>query len=364
MDYHNYKAEDFVLDESFRRWVSGTDEESHIFWSQWLDEHPEKAATVAQAIELLKQLPVQQDQLSVWQRTALTQAIEDGIDRWEASTQKAHPPSTIPISAYAMARQKIEAQSLRKFRTVSLLVKGAACAIFAIGMAYLAYRSFPEPPPVIVYEQVVKEAPAGRKLTVFLDDKSQVMLNAASKITFTRPFHPDHRTVTLEGEAFFEVAEDSLRPFRVVSGELTTTALGTSFNIAAYPQHDRIQVSLTSGQVKVDCQPQAEAYYLKPGEQVDYDRKQQRIAKSSFNTDDVLAWKAGVIHLKNADQATVIETLERWYGVPIVVQGTSATAWDVTAKFNNQSLKSVLTSLSYTMGFDAEITKDCVFINY
>ena len=50
MDYKQYSVEDFILDATFRKWVLDPDKDSHMFWRQWLDEHPQKAATVAQAM--------------------------------------------------------------------------------------------------------------------------------------------------------------------------------------------------------------------------------------------------------------------------------------------------------------------------
>ncbi len=381
MDYQQYSVEDFVLDETFRKWVLDPDHDSHIFWRQWLDDHPQKAETVAQAIALLRQIAVQQDKLSEPQISSITQAIEKGIDQWEEAGRKpVKQEKTIPISAYAMARQKRDASLPKRRRSNAWFVKIAACLVFVLGMLYVAYQEVlhQQLPPEMVYEQIVKETLHGQKLTVFLADGSQVTLNAGSRISFTKPFHPDRRIVTLEGEAFFEVAKDSLHPFQVVSGALTTTALGTSFNIAAHPEDDHIKVSLASGTVsvtpvsvapvEVDDQQAAEkqeaVYYLIPGEQLGYDKAQHRLTKQLFDTNQVLAWKEGVIYLEHADQHTVVKTLERWYGIQIEIEGKSLITWDVSAKFNNQSLKSVLTSLSYTMGFVFEIKEDRVFIKY
>ncbi|MEQ9442937.1 MAG: FecR domain-containing protein [Cyclobacteriaceae bacterium] len=372
MDYKHHRVEDFVLDETFRKWVLDNDKESRLFWNQWLEDHPHKAETVAKAIELLKQLPVQQDSMNEQEKLSIMQAIEDGIDQWEATVQ--NPPKqekVTPISAYAMAQQKLRVSLPKKHRVGSWVLKVAACIIFCIGMIYVAYQVSPHENVQhgVAYELVVKENPMGQKLTVFLADGSRVMLNAGSKISFLKPFQPNQRIVTLEGEAFFEVVKDSLRPFRVISGALTTTALGTSFNIMANPQDDRIQVSLTSGKVKVDYQAtttehKPEVNFLLPGEQLAYEKEGHVLTKHRFEADKVLAWKEGVIYLENADQATVVRTLERWYGIQIEVTGHSSTIWDITARFNNQSLKSVLTSLSYTMNFDFEIKEDHILIKY
>ncbi len=371
MNYQQYSVEDFVLDKSFRKWVLDPDKDTCLFWNNWLDEHPEKAETVARAIELLRQIPVQEDILNAQEILSLSQSIEKGIDHWEKTKKKpAGQNKPIPINAYAASRQKLNTSSPKKYRLKPLIFKVAACILFVLSVLYVVQHQATDekPQPKIVYEQIVKENPKGQKLTVFLPDGSQVVLNAGSKLSFTKPFHPDRRVVNLEGEAFFEVAKDSLRPFQVISDKLTTTALGTSFNIAAYPTDGHIQVSLTTGKVKVDYQiaekQQAEAYYLIPGEQLGYDKVQDIFNKQPFDAEKVLAWKEGIIHWENVGEARVVKTLERWYGVQIEVEGESATAWDVTARFNNQSLKSVLTSLSYTMDFVFEIKEEHVLIKY
>lgn len=375
MDYQRYNVEDFVLDAAFRKWVLDPDHDSRIFWTQWLDDHPHKAATVTQAIELLRQIPVQQDRLSEQQIASMTKAIESGIDQLEKTAQKpAKIDKTIPISAYAVAQQKTQTPLPipKKISLLSLFMKVAAGIAFILSMVYVA-QQVPEvqeaPEPEIVYEQIVKETLNGQKLTVYLTDGSQVMLNAGSRMSFTKPFHPEHRTVNLEGEAFFEVATDSLRPFQVISGELATTALGTSFNIEAYPRDKNIQVSLVDGKVKVDYQQSdikqsSKVYFLESGEQLGYNRLRQILSKQPFDTKKILAWKQGIIYFENANQETVVKILERWYGIHIHIKGKSITAWNITAEFNNQSLKSVLTSLSYTMNFVFEIEEDQVFIKY
>ncbi len=364
--YERYGVEDFVLDEAFRKWVLHPDKSSHSFWTNWLAAHPQKAATVAQAIELIRQLPVVHHGISLMELSNITEAIEAGIDNLQQTDVLQE--KVVPLTAYAIAENK---ESDYQPRFLFVLAKIAACVLFVIGMAYFIYQyKYPESPaPGVVYEQVVKESPIGQKTTVFLSDGSKVMLNAGSRLTFTKPFQPDKRGVNLEGEAFFEVARDSLRPFQVFANEVTTTALGTSFNIAAYPESNDMKISLAMGKVKVSYQSQTdqavpETYFLVPGEKLLFETDKKLFTKQLFNADEVLAWKEGIIYLKNADQPTVIKTLERWYGVRIEIEGNSTTSWDISAKFDNQSLKSVLTSLAYTLNFDFVIKEDHVLIKY
>lgn len=368
MDYKNHSVEDFVLDESFRNWVLYNTKESRIFWNQWLEENPHKAETLAKAIQVLKQLPVQQDTMHGETRDSISIMIEKGINDWEESVQTPKKQEVVmPISAYSVVQQKMRPSFAKKRQSRPFLLKIAAFVFFSIGIVYAASQSIPNDnsQQAIVYDSIVKENPVGQKLAVFLSDGSRVMLNAGSKIKFTTPFPPDQRSVILEGEAFFEVAKDTLRPFQVTSGSLTTTALGTSFNILAYPRDESIEVSLISGKVKVDAQAQeSEINFLLPGEQFTFKKDRQVLTKKQFDPDKVLAWKEGIISLENADQATVVKTLERWYGVQIEVQGHSGILWNITAKFNNQSLENVLTSLSFIVDFDFEIRENHILIKY
>src|SRR5699024_6685187 len=75
------------------------------------------------------------------------------------------------------------------------------------------------------------EAPQGIKLTKVLPDGSKVILNSNSSISYTDGFAKDKRELTLQGEGFFQVTKDPARPFTVHTGNIATTALGTSFNV-------------------------------------------------------------------------------------------------------------------------------------
>src|SRR5690606_31564425 len=84
----------------------------------------------------------------------------------------------------------------------------------------------------------------GEKSRLILADGTVVWLNSESAIEYPAQFTGTERTVRLKGEAFFEVASDSLRPFKVASGNVTTTALGTSFNVKSYQDEDELAVTL------------------------------------------------------------------------------------------------------------------------
>lgn len=84
-----------------------------------------------------------------------------------------------------------------------------------------------------------------------LSDGTRVWLNENSEIEYPVQFAKNERTVTLKGEAFFEVKRDPSRPFIITSGKIKTTVLGTSFNVNAY-NDTKPEVNVRTGKVQVE----------------------------------------------------------------------------------------------------------------
>ena len=124
----------------------------------------------------------------------------------------------------------------------------AASVTLVIGLSYLAMNLFTSNPDESDYfvEYIEKSNPSGQKSTVHLKDGSRIILNSNSKVKFPVEFSDSERVIELEGEAYFEVAKDASRPFRVKTANTMTTALGTTFNIDAFEEENDIKISLTS----------------------------------------------------------------------------------------------------------------------
>ena len=125
-----------------------------------------------------------------------------------------------------------EKRKNRRIRMPLFFKWTVACAIvlLVIGVGYNFYQSHNE--ANLVYREVC--AVRGEKLLVLLPDGSRVWLNADSKLTYPEQFAKYNRNVTLEGEAYFEVARNEARPFIVQSGKQRVEVLGTSFDVTAY----------------------------------------------------------------------------------------------------------------------------------
>ncbi len=210
---------------------------------------------------------------------------------------------------------------------------------------------------------IIKANPSGQKSKVHLPDGSIVWLNAESKLKYPVSFDNLQRLVQLEGEAFFEVVKDSKRPFSVVSGNITTTALGTSFNISAFSEENEVLVTLATGKVKVKSNNH-QVEFLEPGFGLSYNKADNNLKVQPINVENNTAWIDGVLLFEEDNFEEIINKLQRWYGVQIEVIGKPGNAMTYTAKFKNEYLSNVLESMRFGRPFTYDINDKVVTIKF
>ena len=212
-----------------------------------------------------------------------------------------------------------------------------------------------------IVKQIEKNVMIGNKLRVFLPDGSIVWLNSESKLSYPERFSDHVRIVQLEGEAFFEVTKNPTKAFIVKSGALTTTALGTSFNVRGYSFEKDIQVTLVTGKVLVEKEDQK--FILEPGFGVQYSKEDGTIMKEKRSVNKIIGWKDGIIQFENDTYQTVAKKLSRWYGVEFVlVEPYNGEGWRYSGWFKNDYLDNVLKSISFSQDFDYKIENEKVII--
>ena len=160
--------------------------------------------------------------------------------------------------------------------------------------------------------------PRARQFNLELSDGTKVWLNASSSLTFPTSFASNERKVILTGEAYFEVAKDKKRPFRVSVNEMQVNVLGTHFNINAYDDEAAINTTLLEGSVLLS--EKSQKVLLKPGQQAQKQKKGTIVVNNKVNIDEVMGWKNGVFYFENANLQTVLREISRWYDVDVVFE--------------------------------------------
>lgn len=180
-------------------------------------------------------------------------------------------------------------------------------------------------------EQLVFETPRGQKSLVRLPDGSEVWLNAKSKLTYTT-FTENHRGVQLTGEAFFSVKRNEKAPFVVNTDECEVEVLGTTFNVMAYKEFGRQEITLLSGKVIVHTEDADQE--IKPGQSMILKDHHGRIAE--VTSADASGWVENKFNFRNIPLSELMKRLENWYDVDITLENTTGREVSFTGTFKNE----------------------------
>lgn len=190
--------------------------------------------------------------------------------------------------------------------------------------------------------------PRAGQFQVNLPDGTKVWLNSLSSIRFPTVFQGAYRKVEITGEVYFEVARKAQQPFKVKINENTEVeVIGTHFNVNAYTDEASINTTLLEGSVKVNAFSKVQM--LSPGQQA-----QVRSASTGIklikqaDVMHAMAWKNGAFSFTDADLATVMRQLARWYDVEVDYEG-AIPAGEFNGKISrNLTLGQVLKVLTLT----------------
>lgn len=191
-----------------------------------------------------------------------------------------------------------------------------------------------------------------------LEDGSTVVLNAGSRLRYPIHFSEGRDLYLEDGEAFFDVAPDPAHHFTVHSGGLSTTALGTSFNIRAYRNEQKITVALLSGKVKVSATG-TKPVVLESSEQLSYDLQSLKVTRTTFSTPEATGWQQGTLVFKDASYEQVRNAIENTFAVTVINQSDKK-AWTYTGSFRQETLQNVLETICLTESLSWSIARDTV----
>jgi ferric-dicitrate binding protein FerR (iron transport regulator) len=170
---------------------------------------------------------------------------------------------------------------------------------------------------------------------LLLPDSTQVWLNAASTLDFPKVFDKNKRQVFLKGEAYFDVKHAEDIPFVIYTGNVSTEVLGTAFNIKAYPDLEKITVSVNRGKVKVNYENKQVAMLTK-GQQVSIDKKIRKVQEKVVKEDVPSSWQQGKLMYDDYSVADIVSDLQRIYDVNINITSQQVKQMRVSTSFKRE----------------------------
>ncbi|MDR1172126.1 MAG: FecR domain-containing protein [Bacteroidales bacterium] len=265
---------------------------------------------------------------------------------------------------------------------------------FTLGsVAYaIALRQEPVQQTVLTTATTIR-VPLGAKSNVTLPDGSLVWLNAGSEITYSPGFGMESRDLQLTGEAFFDVKSDSTKPFNVHTSGITVKALGTRFNVKAYPEDNMIATTLEEGTVDIMIQTasggKTQSIKLKPKEQLVIQKnvkiqkaatpghaghareKVQEAVLQAASINDVIirpnvktelstSWKDSKWVINDEPLALFAENLERRYNLHIDFISEELKDYNFSGTFENETVEQILTALSLAAPVNYKFNKNNV----
>ena len=332
--YLTYSAEDLACDEDFLSWIKYPRDHPELdaFWRKWLEQHPYKQEVVEEARCLVltvlsedQHLPGELKQQELWKKI-------------EATTMLSPSARVLPLWQrwYGWAA------------AVFIISLSASLGWLATDSASNEIAEVPINKTDPQFTEHVNNSDVPK--TIILSDGTSIILQPHSILRYPDTFDADYREVSLTGQAFFEVTRDPSRPFLVLSGEVVTRVLGTSFTVRNMEGEDNVMIQVKTGKVSVflasekvrSAQPSEKAVdgvVLMPNQQVVYERVPMKMTKSLVENPTVLIPLAKKsFQFEDAPIKEVFAAIEEAYGVEIVFDEEALSSCYLNASLDNVPL--------------------------
>jgi len=339
-NYENYELEDFACNDDFINWCLQTDESNNQFWSNWLQSHPTKRTIILQAKQLVLDL----------------QSI-DGAESGQDFEREIW--SGIEVSI-------LEDNEFSKIRFFQWKFLGAAVVLvlLSLGMLYQNYAGTDSTAKMADLEWTNFENNSGLSITFQLSDNSTVVLEPFSALKYPSIFADDQRVVFLKGEAFFDIARDTSKPFLVYANETITKVLGTSFTVIAFEGEKTVEVDVKSGKVVVYAKVASnddkdrekrivvqtderisiprpnKKIEVTPNQKVVFNKKGRRMIKMVTELPQVITKLEDLpqFNFRNESVIKVFRVIEQAYGIDLEFDEELLKTCTITTKLENEPL--------------------------
>lgn len=203
--------------------------------------------------------------------------------------------------------------------------------------------------------------PKGENAQILFQDGSEAYLNADTKIRYPKKFGLTKRQVYVEGEAYFNVTPAKRRPFIVHAGNVGVKVLGTSFNVKAYEDEEKIEVVLDEG--KIEFRTSGNQYALLPGQQLVYHKTNgESVVRNLSKSTNLSLWKNNIFYFHDTPLEEVLRMLERRYDVSFEIKDEKALRYSYTITTCQTAITDILGELEKIAPVKFTFQKDKILV--
>lgn len=279
----------------------------------------------------------------------------------EFDTEKMSPENIDHLLDKIHHKIRLEEKQAGRTRFLAVFQRVAAILIVPLLLAFLAVVYLQSRSGEETGEQVAEsmayaeiQCPLGVRTKFQLPDGTTGFLNSSSNLQYPVRFSGT-RNVTVSGEAFFDVAHDSIRPFVVQTPHLNVKVLGTRFNVIAYEDGSKEEIILNEGSVKVDAKNGTPLDVLKPNQKLVLNKEKMTFNTTAVEASQYLGWTEGKLIFRNEGMQEVAERLGRWYNVEIRIEDEELLDHSFHATFVDEPLEEVLKYIALTTPYTYKI---------
>jgi transmembrane sensor len=274
---------------------------------------------------------------------------------WERSKALAVTSTADENAAWQLFQNRIHAKSavvkpLHSFAWMRV----AALLLLLTGAGWLAYFGLREKPVHLLTAQAVNVVRIDT-----LPDGSVVTLNKNSSITYPEKFEKDTRSITLKGEAFFNVTPNEKQPFIIQVNDVTVRVVGTSFNVRS--ENGSTEVIVSTGVVQV--QRGGKTGTLQPNEKTTVHAQDSVLVKTPETTHLYNYYQSNEFVCDNTPLWKLVAVLNKAYNAHIVIGREELRDLQLTTTFPNESLDQILQVVSLTFNIKVQRTETAIILN-
>ncbi|MGV3603430.1 MAG: FecR domain-containing protein [Dyadobacter fermentans] len=278
----------------------------------------------------------------IWDHTAAMKKSSVKVDTdaaWNKMKGKMAASQLAAVTSEAPVREPktIEFRPEVQKRRLPVTVWAAAVVailVMAFGWFFLIADKTPKAMEVATAENTTEQ---------ILPDGTKVFLNYNSKLTYPENFAGDLRTVSLQGEAFFDVKPDAAHPFVIQANGTEIRVLGTSFNVKAYTEAP-VRVDVATGKVRVT--KDAHRVDLVKGESAEVLKDSIRSLQANMN---LMGYRTQVYEFNAADLRDVVKSIRDGYHVDVRLANDKIAQCRLTIRFEKEPVDATLSVIAETL---------------
>jgi ferric-dicitrate binding protein FerR (iron transport regulator) len=176
--------------------------------------------------------------------------------------------------------------------------------------------------------------PAGQRAEITLEDGTKVWLNANTTLTFPNQFSGQNREVSINGEGYFDVVSNKLKPFIVKTDKYNVKVWGTKFNIMAYSGNENFETTLFEGSVEVLKSGVEKGILIRPDQRIFLAKNKLTIAPITDLNHQL--WKEGIISFQDESFTELVNKLQLYFDIKIEVRNDKILNYQCTGKFRTK----------------------------